>query len=151
MSVNKWIGLGNLTKTPELKYTPQGTAVCSFSIACNERYKDKNGQQQDKVEFVNLVAWGNLAEIISKFFDKGKEIYVEGKLQTRTYDDKDGNRKYVTEVVVKVFSFTGSGGEPKQQERQPAPSSGGGMNEPAFNPDDEIPFAMPRCYREDIS
>lgn len=138
MSVNKWIGLGNLTKTPELKYTPSGTAVCSFSIACNERYKDKQGQQQEKTEFVNLVAWGNLAEIISKFFDKGKEIYVEGKLQTRHYEDKEGNRKYVTEVVVKEFSFTGSGGgqAPKATTETPAQ-----MAERVFAEDtDPIPF-----------
>lgn len=138
MSVNKWIGLGNLTKTPELKYTPSGQAVCSFSIACNEHYKDKQGNQQEKTEFVNLVAWGNLAEVISKFFDKGKEIYVEGKLQTRHYDDKEGNRKYVTEVVVKEFSFTSGGGGAKPTTETAAAMAERAMNEP--DDFDQIPF-----------
>lgn len=135
---NLVILLGNLTKDPELRSTPQGTKVCTFSIACNERYKDKNGQQQDKAEFVNLVAWGNLAEIIAKHFQKGKEIYVEGKLQTRSYDDKEGTRKYVTEVVVKEFSFTGSGGGAKPSGESAARMAERVMNEP--DDFDQIPF-----------
>lgn len=108
MSVNKCIFVGNLTKNPELKYTPQGTAVCTFSIACNERFKDRDGNKQERVEYINIVAWRQLAEICGNFLQKGKQVYIEGKIQTRSYDDRDGNKRYITEIVADQMQMLGS-------------------------------------------
>ncbi|MFO7813031.1 MAG: single-stranded DNA-binding protein [Pelovirga sp.] len=160
MSVNKVILVGNLGKDPELRYTPSGTAVATFSLATTERYKDRDGQRQEKTEWHNIVAWRQLAEICGKFLHKGKQVYIEGKIQTRSYDDRDGNKRYITEIVVDQMQMLGSkddgqqggGGYGGQQDRGNASSqrsgqqsSGGSSNkddfeEPAFNPDDEIPF-----------
>ncbi|MBD1401477.1 single-stranded DNA-binding protein [Pelovirga terrestris] len=160
MSVNKVILVGNLGKDPELRYTPSGTAVATFSLATTERYKDRDGQRQEKTEWHNIVAWRQLAEICGKFLHKGKQVYIEGKIQTRSYDDRDGNKRYITEIVVDQMQMLGSkddgqqggGGYAAQQDRGNAPaqrsgqqSSGGSTSrddfeEPAFNPDDEIPF-----------
>ena len=150
MSVNKWLGIGNLTKDPELKYTPQGTAVCTFSIACNERYKDRDGNQKEKTEFINIVAWRQLAEICEKYLTKGKQVYIEGKIQTRSYEDKDGNKRYITEIVADKMQMLGGGDGGNRQESRPAqrPSQGRERqpeDDPDYNPahfptDDGIPF-----------
>ncbi|MEE4241921.1 MAG: single-stranded DNA-binding protein [Desulfopila sp.] len=160
MSVNKVILVGNLGKDPELRYTPSGTAVATFSLATTERYKDRDGQRQEKTEWHNIVAWRQLAEICGKFLHKGKQVYIEGKIQTRSYDDRDGNKRYITEIVVDQMQMLGSkddgqqggGGYGGQQDKGNSPSqrsgqqsSGGSSSrddfeEPAFNPDDEIPF-----------
>jgi single-strand DNA-binding protein len=143
MSVNKVILVGRLGKDPELRYTPQGTAVATFSLATDERYKDKAGQQQQKTEWHNLVVWRGLAEVCGKYLHKGKQIYIEGKIQTRSYDDRDGNKRYITEIVVDQMQMLGSR-EDGQRAQGPPPSepqqSGQSFDEPAFNPDDEIPF-----------
>jgi single-strand DNA-binding protein len=114
-SVNKVILIGNLGKDPEIKYTPTGTAVANFSIATNERFKDKSGEWQDRTEWHNIVAWQRTAEIIGEFVKKGSKIYLEGRLQTRSWDDKEsGQKKYRTEVVVSdlvLLSGRGEGGE----------------------------------------
>lgn len=149
MSVNKWIGIGNMTRDPELKYTPSGTAVCNFSIACNERFKGKDGQMQERAEFINIVAWRNLAEICGKYLQKGKQVYIEGRIQTRSYDDKDGNKRYITEIVADQLRMLGragdensGGGTPRrepQQERQQQRQ----YEEPPFDtydPNSDIPF-----------
>jgi single-strand DNA-binding protein len=141
MSVNKWIGIGNLTRDPELRLAGD-TPVCNFSIACNERYKDRNGQQQEKVEFVNIVAWRGLAEVCSRFLHKGKQVYVEGKLTTRKWQDKDGQDKYTTEVVIYDMQMLGSRDD-GQREQRPAQQAqhGGGYEDHHFDPgDDSIPF-----------
>jgi len=149
MSVNKWIGIGNLTRDPELRHAGD-TPVCNFSIACNERYKDRNGQQQEKVEFVNIVAWRGLAEVCSRFLHKGKQVYVEGKLTTRKWQDKDGQDKYTTEVVIYDMQMLGSrdDGQREQRPAQQPNESGGGFDETPFNPDDDIPFAVLPAWRE---
>jgi single-strand DNA-binding protein len=99
-SVNKVILIGNLGKDPEVKYTPQGTPVAKFSLATNERYKDKSGEWQDRTEWHNIVAWQRLAEIVGEYVKKGSKIYVEGRLQTSSWDDKQtGEKKYRTEIV----------------------------------------------------
>lgn len=108
MAVNKWIGIGRLTREPELRFTSVGTAVCTFSVACNEGYKDKNGEKKERVEYINIVAWRNLAEICGKYLKKGKQVYVEGKIQTRSFDDRDGNKRYVTEIVADQIEMLGS-------------------------------------------
>ena len=168
MSVNKVILVGNLGKDPELRYTPSGAAVATFSMATTERFKDRDGNRQEKTEWHNIVAWRQLAEICGKFLHKGKQVYIEGKIQTRSYDDRDGNKKYITEIVADQMQMLGSkgddqgssyGGQQKssspanqsyeapikpqgspdgQQSRQVSPSSN--FEEPTYNDDDEIPF-----------
>ena len=98
-SVNKVILVGNLGKDPELRYTPSGAAVANFPLATSERFKDRNGEMQDRTEWHNIVAWRQLAEICGKYLHKGKQVYIEGKIQTRSYDDKDGNRRYITDRI----------------------------------------------------
>jgi single-strand DNA-binding protein len=110
-SVNKVILLGNLGKDPEVKYTPQGTAVAKFTLATNERYKDKEGQWQDRTEWHNLVAWQRTAEIVGEYLKKGSSIYIEGTLRTNSWDDKEtGQKKYRTEVIVNELVMLGSKG-----------------------------------------
>jgi single-strand DNA-binding protein len=152
MSVNKVILVGNLGKDPELRYTPSGAAVASFSMATSERYKDRNGEMQEKTEWHNIVAWRNLAEICGKYLHKGKQVYIEGKIQTRSYDDRDGNKRYITEIVADQMRMLGranedSGGYQRGgdfNQAKPAAPAGGQSGEnfenPPFNPDDDIPF-----------
>src|SRR4051794_21811693 len=107
-SVNKVILLGNLGKDPEVKYTPQGTAVAKFTLATNERYKDKEGNWQDRTEWHNLVAWQRTAEIVGEYLKKGSSVYVEGALRTNSWDDKEtGQKKYRTEIIVNELVMLG--------------------------------------------
>ena len=108
MSVNKAILVGRVGATPELKNLEGGNKVVNFSLATSEFYKDKAGARQTKTEWHNVVAWGPLAEVIAKNVVKGSEIYVEGKIQNRSYDDKDGVKKYTSEVVANEMRFLGS-------------------------------------------
>lgn len=125
-SVNKVILVGNLGKDPEVKYTPSGAAVAKFSIATSYRYKDKNEQWQDQTEWHNVVAWARLAEIAGEYLKKGSKVYVEGRLQTRSWDDKNTNqKKYMTEVVVNDLVLLGGRGEGGSQD------SGGGRSRAA--------------------
>jgi single-strand DNA-binding protein len=96
--MNKVMLIGNLGKDPEVKYTPAGKAVASLTLATNERYKDKDGNWQDRTEWHNLVLWDRLAEIAGEYLKKGGKVYIEGRLQTRSWE-KDGQKKYMTEVV----------------------------------------------------
>jgi single-strand DNA-binding protein len=156
MSVNKVILVGNLGKDPELRYTPSGTAVATFSLATSERFKDRNGEQQERTEWHNVVAWRNLAEICGKYLHKGKQVYIEGKIQTRSYDDRDGNRRYITEIVADQMQMLGRAGDENsnyarggesRQSRPAAPQAASqgspayeDFADPPFNPDDDIPF-----------
>jgi len=111
-SVNKVILLGNLGKDPEVKYTPQGTAVAKITVATNERYKDKEGQWQDRTEWHNVVLWQRLAEIAGEYLKKGSKVYIEGKLQTRSWEDKQTNQKrYMTEIVANDLVLLGGRGD----------------------------------------
>ena len=113
MYLNKAIIYGNLTRDPELKALPSGGQVATFGVATNRTYKDKNGQKQEATEFHNVVAFGRTAEVIGQYFKKGRPIYVEGRLQTRTWDDKDsGKKQYRTEIVLETFQFGADGGRP---------------------------------------
>jgi single-strand DNA-binding protein len=153
MSVNKAILVGNLGKDPELRYTPSGTAVCTFSLATTDRFKNKQGEQQDRTEWHNIVVWAGLAEICGKYLTKGKQVYLEGRIQNRSYDDRDGNKRYISEIVVSEMQMLGRAGEQgggsgggsgsgsgssRQTSQFNEPS--GGPEEPPFNPDDDIPF-----------
>ncbi|MCD6186670.1 MAG: single-stranded DNA-binding protein [Desulfuromusa sp.] len=106
MSVNKAILVGNLGKDPELRYTASGKAVATFSLATTSSFKDREGNKQ--TEWHNIVAWGQLAEICGKYLHKGKQVYVEGRIQNRSYDDRDGNKRYISEVVVNEMQMLGS-------------------------------------------
>lgn len=111
-SVNKVTLLGNLGKDPEVKYTPSGTPVAKLALATNERYKDKDGQWQDRTEWHNVVLWQRLAEIAGEYLKKGSKVYIEGKLQTRSWEDKQTNQKrYMTEIVANDLVLLGGRGE----------------------------------------
>ncbi|MGE4493172.1 MAG: single-stranded DNA-binding protein, partial [Syntrophotalea sp.] len=111
MSVNKVILVGNLGKDPELRYTASGTAVANFSLATTERFKDRDGNSQEKTEWHNIVAWRQLAEICGKYLTKGRQVYIEGKIQTRSYEDRDGNKRYITEIVADQMQMLGRAGD----------------------------------------
>lgn len=120
--MNKVFLMGRLTKDPEVKQTPSGNMVCSFTIACDRRFKAQNGERQ--ADFINCVAWKNHATIIGNYFHKGSRIMVVGRLETRSYDDQNGQKKYVTEVVIDELEFVDtkaeSGNQQNVQEQQPA-------------------------------
>ncbi|MCI5158493.1 MAG: single-stranded DNA-binding protein [Candidatus Electrothrix sp. AUS1_2] len=131
--INKVILIGNLGADPELKYTQSGVPVATLSVATNERWKDKDGQQQEQTEWHRVIAWRQLAEICNQYLHKGSKVYVEGKLQTRKWQDPNGNDRYTTEIIARDIQFLtpkgesggygGSGGYDPGPE--PPPSSGG--------------------------
>ena len=124
-SVNKVILIGNLGKDPELRYAPSGSAVSTFSLATSEQWKDQEGNPQERTSWHNIVVWGKLAEIASEYLKKGRKVYVEGRLQYRDYEDKNGNKRYVTEVVVNDLVMLGSrqdGGEKEEPAPGPTPA-----------------------------
>ncbi len=135
MNINKVLLYGNLTRDPELKALPSGGSVVSFGIATSRSFKDKNGDKKEETEFHNLVAFGKLADIIGQYFKKGKPIYVEGRLQTRSWD-KDGVKHYRTEVVIDEFQFGADSGASSSQ-RDAAPKVDAATED--INPED-IPF-----------
>jgi len=99
-SLNKVMLIGNLTRDPEMRYTPQGTAVCTFSVATNRSWTTDTGEKKDEVDFHNVVAWNKLAEICSQLLKKGRKVYVEGRLTTRSWQAQDGTQKQRTEVII---------------------------------------------------
>jgi single-strand DNA-binding protein len=110
--VNKVILLGNLGKDPEVKFTPSGTAVAKFTVATSDRFKDKEGQWQDRTEWHNVTAWARTAEIAGEYLKKGNKVYIEGSLRTHSWDDKQsGQKKYMTEIVVNDLVLLGGRGE----------------------------------------
>lgn len=129
MSVNKVILLGRLGQDPELKYTPSGMAVCNFSLATSENWVDKSGQRQEKTEWHRIQVWGKLGELCNQYLAKGRQAYVEGRLQTRSWDDQSGNKRYVTEITATIVQFIGGqqnvGAQPQQQQQQQRPSNTG--------------------------
>ncbi len=132
-SVNKVILLGHLGKDPEVKYTPSGTAVAKFSIATNERYKDKEGNWQDRTEWHNLVAWQRTAEIAGEYLKKGRQVYIEGHLRTDSWEDKNTHeKKYRTEIVIDDMVLLGGG-------RGEADEGGGGRSRGAGASMDQRP------------
>ncbi len=105
--VNKAILVGNLGKNPELRYTSSGQPVASFSLATSESYKDKAGARQTRTTWHNIVMWGKLAEVANQYLKKGSTVYLEGRIDNRSYDDKDGNKKYISEVVIDKMVMLG--------------------------------------------
>ena len=134
-SVNKAILIGNLGVDPELRYTPAGQAVASFRMATTDRFKNKNGEQQERTEWHNVVCWGRLAEIANDYLKKGSPVYIEGRIQYRSYDDKDGIRRYRTEIVTQQMQLLGS--KPSGETAVSAPAE----SEPQLPADDDdLPF-----------
>jgi len=152
-SVNKVILLGNLGKDPEVKYTPSGVPVAKFSLATNERYKDKGGEWQDRTEWHNIVVWQRLAEIVGEYVKKGSKIYIEGRLQTSSWEDKQsGEKKYRTEIIASDLVLLsgrgeGGGGEHEGRSSRGAPASSSfdqrtqaDEHAPTEITDEDIPF-----------
>jgi single-strand DNA-binding protein len=132
--------IGHLGQDPELKYSTSGTAICNFSLATNESYKDQNGQLVERTEWHRLVVYRKLAELLAEHLKKGSKVYIEGKLQTRSWDDKDGNKRYTTEVVVDDFVFLDSKGGRQSQGGRPAPSAPDQTSTPAEEAGPDLPF-----------
>jgi len=154
-SVNKVILIGNLGKDPEIKYTPTGTQVAKFSIATNENYKDKSGQWQERTEWHNIVAWQRLAEIVGQYVKKGSKVYIEGRLQTSSWDDKEtGQKKYKTEIVANDLVLLGGRGEGASEGGDSGYSRGaavaGGGNFDQSQPQHEEPAHATQIQDEDI-
>ena len=136
--VNKVILVGNLGADPEVRYTTGGSAVANFRIATSEEWRDKNsGEKQSRTEWHRVVAFGRLGEICGEFLHKGKQVYIEGRIQTRSWEDKDGNTRYTTEIVARDMQMLGAA--PGRDSRGPA-QQGGGMEQPVTVPEDDIPF-----------
>jgi single-strand DNA-binding protein len=138
LGVNKVILIGNLGKDPELRYTPGGQPTASFSLATTERWNDKAGKRQERTEWHNIVAWGKLAELVNQYLKKGRSAYIEGRINYRSWDDRDGNKKYKTEIVASQIQFLSSGGAPQanavadspQGVHESAPRNDGGEDAP---------------------
>ena len=156
-SVNKVILLGNLGRDPETRYTTGGDAVTNLNIATSEQWKDKSGEKQERTEWHRVVLFGRQAEIAGEYLKKGRSVYIEGRLQTRKYTDKDGVEKYSTEIVADRMQLIGGGreagggdvefgsggGAPRREPAAagaPAPKSGGGAKKNVDDFDDDIPF-----------
>jgi single-strand DNA-binding protein len=143
--VNKVIIVGRLGNDPELKYTQGGQAVARLSIATSENWTDKGGQKQERTEWHRVVVWGKLAELCGKYLSKGRQAYVEGRLQTRSWEDQQGQKKYSTEIVANTVQFLGGGNAEASQPSSSGSAYDSSMNqdfapEPGFNSDEEIPF-----------
>lgn len=140
-SVNKVILVGNVGKDPEVKYAPSGVAIAKFSLATNERFKDKSGEWQDRTEWHNVLAWQRLAEIVGEYVHKGDKLYIEGKLQTSSWEDRhSGDKKFRTEIVARDIVLLGTPDAPESgtrnvdEERTPVPVGAGEIT------DEDIPF-----------
>ncbi|HSQ00482.1 MAG TPA: single-stranded DNA-binding protein [Candidatus Dormibacteraeota bacterium] len=139
--VNKAILIGNLGRDPEVRFTPSGRAVAKFSVATTEKWTDQNGQKQEKTEWHNIVVWGKQAETCGQYLAKGRQVFIEGRITNRSYDDKDGNKKYITEIIARDVRFLGGPGQ--------GGGGGGSVRDTGFSapagedgppPDDDIPF-----------
>ena len=136
--INKVILVGRLGRDPEVRYTPSGVTVANFSVATSEEWKDRDtGQKQERTEWHKIVAWRRLGEICGEYLKKGSQVYVEGRLQTKSWEDRDGNKRYTTEVIAQNMQMLGSanrGGRAEPGEE------GIPYDEPLTIPEDDIPF-----------
>ena len=142
MSVNKAILIGRLGKDPELRYTPSGKAVASFSLATNERWTGQDGQKQEDTTWHNIVVWGRQGETAKEYLAKGKQVYIEGRISNRSYDDKDGNKRYISEIVAQNIQFLGSRGDQRpaaESSEKPDASPPPPAGETGAD-DDDLPF-----------
>ena len=137
-SLNKVMIIGNLGADPEMRYTPNGNAVTSFNVATNESFSSRDGQRQERTEWFSVVTWNRLAETCAPYLTKGRSVYVEGRLQTRSWDGQDGQKHYKTEVVAETVRFLGGRGDERGADFDagaPVGADGGGDIEP-----DDLPF-----------
>lgn len=146
-SLNKVMLIGNLGKDPEVRYTAAGQAVASFSIATSEKFKNRSGEMEERTEWHNIVLWGRQAEIAKEYLAKGRTVFIEGRLQTRKWQDRDGKDRWSTEIVgdrMQLLGGRGEGGAGRQGGARSNDDSYGSSpaayEEPSFNPDDDIPF-----------
>lgn len=141
MSVNKVILIGNLGKDPEVRFTANGRAVARFPIATSENWTDANGNRQERTEWHSIVVWGKQGETCGQYLAKGRQVFVEGSIRTRSYDDKAGNKRYVTEIVAQRVRFLGGGGgtrvAPESEGESTSDAAGAGEPPPV---DDDVPF-----------
>ena len=139
--LNRVFLIGRLTRDPELRYTQSGTSVCSFSIANNRTYVAA-GEKKEQVSYFNCVAWAKTGEVIAEYCKKGKRIGIEGRLQQRSYDDKDGNKRQVVEIVVDMFQFLDASGEGKSEGKKKENEAPQGSIDYGDNPfsDEDVPF-----------
>lgn len=128
-NLNKVLLIGNLTRDPELRYIPSGQAVTTFTIAVSRTYNSKSGEKKEEVAFIRIVAWARLAEICNEYLKKGRPVFVEGRIQTRSWDGPDGNKRYATEVLADNVQFLGS---------KPSGGKGEGSDVPSMDLDDSI-------------
>ena len=150
MSVNKVILVGNVGKDPESRHLDSGVSVASFPLATSESYTAKNGEKVTTTEWHNIVLWRGLADVAEKYVTKGRQLYIEGRIRTRSYDDKDGNKRYTTEIYGDVMQMLGSKGDyqpsdnPSQKtENQNSSTVQKNLSEPDFDEpegDDDLPF-----------
>lgn len=142
--INKVILVGNLGKDPEIRAIDGGRKVANFTLATTETYKNKNGEKVDQTEWHNVVFWGPIAEVIERFLKKGSQIYVEGKIRTRSYDDKDGNKRYITEILGEQMTMlgkaSGSSSDSAPSMGAPAMASAPVTSSNAMGADDDLPF-----------
>jgi len=139
--VNKVILIGNLGADPDIRHTPNGTAVANFRIATNEVYTDRNGERTQRTEWHRIVAFGRLAEIVGQYLKKGKQVYVEGRLRTREWEDQNGQRRFTTEIVCTQMVMLGRAGDViyTDEEAQPEPPEDVNVA-PVTEEDDDLPF-----------
>lgn len=145
--VNKVILVGNLGKDPEVRQISPNQTVCQFPIATGETWIDKSGQKQERTEWHRIVVWGKMAEVCGKYLAKGRQVYIEGRLQTRSWEDQQGQKKYTTEIVATTVQFLGgASGERSAGANYGAGASSSSFSstdfgpEPSFDANDEIPF-----------
>ncbi|KKL45199.1 hypothetical protein LCGC14_2358050 [marine sediment metagenome] len=147
--VNKVILVGNLGADPDMRHTNSGASVCELRLATNESWIDKNKEKQEKTEWHRIVVWGKRADVCAKYLSKGRQIYVEGRLQTRDWEDKEGNKRYTTEIVANDVQFLGAkGGDGDSGRRTDSDRAGSGRDQGygggGSSSDDDIPFASVR-------
>jgi single-strand DNA-binding protein len=134
--LNKVMLIGNLGADPEVRYTPSGTKVTSFRIATSEKRKDKDGNRQEHTEWHQIITFGKLADICGEYLAKGKQVYVEGRIQTRSWEDRDGQKRSTTEIIASDMKMLGGKGGAKAKTAEPGAAPPYSVNEP----DDDIPF-----------
>lgn len=139
--VNKVIIVGRLGSDPEMKTVTSGQTVCRLSVATSENWTDRDGQKQEKTEWHRVVVWGRIAEVCGQHLSKGRQVYLEGRLQTRSWEDQQGQKKYTTEIVANTVQFLGS--NERSSQGSSAGSNSGSQDfgpEPSFDSSEEIPF-----------
>lgn len=148
MNLNKAMVIGNVVRDPEMRTTPSGQNVTSFSVATNRVWKDQAGQKQEAAEFHNIVAWRRLAEISSQYLKKGSKVYIEGRLQTRSWDDPNGVKRYRTEIIAENMIMLDRAGDASMADNFSSNQGESKNQEPVINVDDDMPKASASSEEE---